>query len=103
MKKRAELQTLLETALGSKNVYFQAPPNTGMKYPCIVYSFSRFDNRNANNTPYIITGRWEIHHMYKDPLKHDLKEKMLFIAPYVVFDRRIVSDGVYNDYYTIFQ
>jgi hypothetical protein len=103
MKTRAEMQTLLEDALGSSNVYFQAPPNNQMKYPCMVYSFARPEIDHADNKPYLVTGRWEIHHMYKNPLKHDLKEKMLFIAPYVTFDRRIVQDGVYNDYYTIYQ
>jgi hypothetical protein len=102
MKTRDEVQTMLEEVLGSKNVYFQAPPNTGMKYPCIVYRFDHFDMKKADNTPYMLTGRWEIHHMYKS-IKNDMKEKMLFIAPYVTFDRRIVTDGVYNDYYTIFQ
>ena len=102
MKTRLEMQTLLEETLGSRNVYFQAPPNTGMKYPCIVYSFSRFNNRRADNAPYLITGRWEIHHMYKS-INNDLKEKMLFVAPWVEFDRRLVTDGVYNDYYTIYQ
>jgi hypothetical protein len=53
--------------------------------------------KKADNTPYMLTGRWEIHHMYKF-IKNDMKEKMLFIAPYVTFDRRIVTDGVYNDY-----
>lgn len=100
MKDRAELQTLLEETLGSRNVYFQAPPNNQMKYPCIVYSFERFNNRNADNQPYLVTGRWQIHHMYKS-VKNDLKEKILFMAPWVEFDRRIVTDGVYNDYYTI--
>jgi hypothetical protein len=103
MKTRAEMQTLLETALGNSNVYFQEPPNTGMKYPCMVYRFVNLDVENASNKPYLITGRWEVHHMYKNPLKHDLKEKMIFIAPYVSYDRRIVIDGVYNDFYTIYQ
>ena len=40
--------------------------------------------------------------MYKS-VNNDLKEKMLFIAPWVEYDRRIVADGVYNDYYTIYQ
>ena len=102
MKTRDEVQAMLEEVLGSKNVYFQAPPNTGMKYPCIVYRFSNFYRENADNKPYILTGRWEIHHMYKS-IKNDMKNKMLFIAPYVSFDRRLVTDGVYNDYYTIYQ
>jgi hypothetical protein len=102
MKTRLEVQEMLEKILGSSNVYFQAPPNTGMKYPCIVYRFDRFGRDNADNQPYILTGRWEIHHMYKS-IKNDIKETMLFAAPYVTFDRRIVTDGVYNDYYTIYQ
>lgn len=103
MKTREELQTLLEETLGSRNVYFQAPPNNKMEYPCIVYRFVNYDRKNADNQPYILTGHWEIHHMYKS-LKNDLKTKMLFIAPYVSLDRpSIKADGIYNDYYTIYQ
>lgn len=102
MKTREELQVILEEVLGSSNVYFQAPPNTGMKYPCMVYRFSNFDRKNADNIPYMLTGRWEIHHMYKS-LKNDKRFEMLALSPYVNFDRRILSDGVYNDYYTIYQ
>lgn len=102
MKTREEVQELLENILGNENVYFQAPPNTGMKYPCIVYRFDRFNVDNADNKPYVVVGRWEIHHMYKS-IKNDIKNKMLFAAPYVTFDRRLVTDGVYNDFYTIYQ
>ena len=100
MKTRAEIQELLEEVLGSKNVYFQPPTNTSLKYPCIVYKFERFNVRHADNKPYFVTSRWHIHHMYKNP-KNDLKEKFVFEVPFCEFDRRIVSDGVYNDYYNI--
>lgn len=102
MMSRETLQAKLEEVLGSTNVYHQEPPNTGMKYPCFVYSFVRPEVDNADNTPYIITGRWEVHHMYKNP-NNSIVEKMLFMAPYVTHDRRIKHDGVYNDYYTIYQ
>lgn len=102
MKTRTEMQTMLEELLGSSNVYFQAPPNTGMHYPCIVYRFNRFNIDRADNTAYLVTGRWEIHHMYKT-IKNDLKEKFVFEVPFCSFDRRIVTDGIYNDYYTINQ
>lgn len=102
MKTKDELQTMLEEILGSKNVYHQEPPNTGMKYPCIVYKFNRPKVDKADNKPYIITGRWEIHHMYKNP-KNELLTKFLFAAPYVTHENRIRHDGVYNDYYTIYQ
>lgn len=104
MKTRAEIQTLLEELSGYPHdqVYFQEPPNTGMKYPCIVYEFVRFNRRNADNKPYLVTGHWELHHMYKNP-KLDLKEKFINEVEYCNFDRRIVNDGVYNDYYSLNQ
>ena len=105
MKTRTEVQTMLEEILGKDRVYFQAPPNTGMKYPCIVYRFVSFNVQHADNKPYMVSGHWEIHHMYKD-IKYDLKEKFIFdgpFCPFCQFDRRIVNDGVYNDYYTINQ
>lgn len=102
MKTKDEIGDLLEEVLGSKRVYFQAPPNTGMKYPCIVYKFTRFNTQYADNKPYVVTGRWDIHHMYKDP-SSDLKETFHLDVPFCEFDRRIITDGVYNDYYTINQ
>lgn len=100
MKTRDEIQSMLEEILGSKNVYFQPPTNTSIKYPCIVYKFVRFNVTPADNKPYLVTGRWDIHHMYKNP-KNDLKEKFVFEVPFCSFDRRIVTEGVYNDYYFI--
>ena len=102
MKTRLEIQALLEGYLGNSNVYFQSPPNTGMHYPCIVYKFVKFNKSFADNKPYLVSGHWEIHHMYKS-IKNDLKEKLGLEVPFCEFDRRIVSDGIYNDYYTINQ
>lgn len=102
MKTRLEIQTLLEEYLGNSNVYFQAPPNTGMHFPCIVYKFASFDIKRADNKPYLVTGRWEITHMYKS-VKNDLKEKFALELPFCEWKNRIVSDGIYNDYYTINQ
>lgn len=102
MMSREEVQTLLEGILGSDRVYFQAPPNTGMQYPCMVYEFVRPDIKPADNKPYIVTGRWEIHHMYKS-IKNDLKETMIFACPYLSWNRRQKADGVYNDYYTLYK
>ena len=100
MKTKEEIGDLLESVLGSNRVYFQAPPNTGMKYPCMVYKFVTPNVRKADNIPYLVTGRWEVHHMYKSPDK-ELVTRMLFASPFVTHDRRIVADGIYNDYYTI--
>ena len=101
-KTRDDVQSMLEEVIGNDHVYFQAPPNTGMVYPCIVYRYVRTIIDHADNKPYMITGYWEIHHMYKS-IKNDLKEKMIFASPYMSHTNRIVTQGVYNDYYILYQ
>ena len=56
MDRRLELQSLLETVLGSENVYFQPPPSLKMEYPCIVYSRDSADTKYAGNLLY---GRYQ--------------------------------------------
>ena len=100
MKTREEVHQILEDILGSKNVYFQEPPNTGMKYPAIVYSFNNFNRLDADDKPYILHGRYQVIHMYKS-IRNDLKMKFISEIPYCYFERRMITDGIYNDYYEI--
>lgn len=60
MNRRHELQNLLETLLGSKNVYYQTPEPIKMKYPAIIYSRKRSDTKYANNKKYIKRNCYEI-------------------------------------------
>lgn len=50
---RTELQTIFETLLGSRNVYFQPPESVKLKYPCIVYERSGSRNYHADNDKYL--------------------------------------------------
>lgn len=50
--RRDDLQAILETILGTPNVYFQPPPGREMAYPCIVYKRDRSDTTFAGNRPY---------------------------------------------------
>jgi hypothetical protein len=52
MGQRLQLQTDLETILGSRNVYFQPPENLQMSYPCVVYYSDVMDTDYADNNPY---------------------------------------------------
>ena len=58
MAQRTQLQSNLESLLGSENVYFQPPPNTRMNYPAIVYHLDDMDTKSANNVPYLVTRRY---------------------------------------------
>lgn len=59
MGTRLELQTEFEELLGSRNVYFQAPPSLLMNYPCIRYSGGGVDTKRANDHLYVYTNRYE--------------------------------------------
>ena len=59
MSTRLELQTEFEDLLGSRNVYFNAPPTLMMKYPCIRYSGDGVDAKRANDYLYVYTNRYE--------------------------------------------
>ena len=52
MGTRLELQTMLETLLGSRNVYYQPPASVKMSYPAIVYSRASIKNLNADDDVY---------------------------------------------------
>jgi hypothetical protein len=64
---RLDLQSLLETLLGSGNVYFQPPPNFKMEFPCIVYHPDNMDTHFAGNVPYSLTQRYQVTVIDKNP------------------------------------
>ena len=100
MASRLELQKLLETLLGNKNVYYQPPASLSMSYPCVVYSRDRIDKDNADDTAYRITKRYELIVISKTP---DLAviDKLLEL-PYCSYDRHYVADGLHHDTFTLY-
>lgn len=67
MGQRLELDTILRGVLGSTNVYFQAPPNNMMQYPCIVYALDDTKTDFADNSPYNISKRYQITVIDRNP------------------------------------
>lgn len=100
MASRLELQKLLETLLGNKNVYYQPPASLSMSYPCVVYSRDRIDKDNADDTTYRITKRYELIVISKIP---DLAviDKLLEL-PYCSYGRHYVADGLHHDTFTLY-
>lgn len=101
MKTRLELHEKLVEVLGSSQVYFEPPTNVIIKYPAIVYELNGESTKRANNKRYIVYNTYTATHMYKS-LKNELKEQILEAFTYVDYDRRLVSDGLYQDVYTIY-
>lgn len=100
MGSRAELQALLESLLGSRNVYFQPPASVLMKYPAIVYSRDDIDARNANNKVYTKTVAYSVTVIDKDP-ESSVIDKIADL-PMCSFDRHYVADNLNHDVFTLY-
>jgi len=50
-----------------QNVYFQAPKDGSLLYPCIKYTLDGIAPQHANNNPYIIKKSYSITIIDKDP------------------------------------
>lgn len=67
MDQRLKLQTLLETILGSEEVYFQPGRNVTMDYPCIVYNVDGLDTQWADNLAYKQDVEYQVVVIDRDP------------------------------------
>ena len=102
MRSRVDLQTKLETILGSRNVYCQPPASTKIQYPCIIYKKNVMDAMYADNCKYGKSQNYTITVVYKDP-DSDLPDKVFssfdFCSPNTP---TYVADNLYHDVFTIY-
>lgn len=99
MGSRLELKDLLETLLGSTNVYYQPPSGFQMTYPCITYQRSNADTRFADNITYRHLKRYEITVIDGDP--DSLTPDKVANLPQCIFDRHFETSGLNHDVYLI--
>jgi hypothetical protein len=100
MEKQAELQTLLEELLGSRNVYYEPPAGLLMKYPAIRYSLSDIDTKYADNLSYSNRNRYEL--IIIDYLPDNKVVQKILDLPLSSFDRRYNQDGLVHDVITLY-
>ncbi len=100
MDKRLDLQTKLETLLGSHNVYYQPPASVRMKYPAIVYSRSNIENRHADDGIYMQSHFYELIVIDEDP-DSEVVGKVSKL-PCCRFNRHYTSDNLNHDAFTIY-
>jgi len=99
--KRDELQTKLETILGSTHVYFDPPESVKLVYPCIVYERSAGDTDFANNMPYRFQVRYSVTVISRDADEAVL-HKLAMSLPSIIYDRHFVTDGLHHDVFNLY-
>lgn len=101
LSQRLKFQAILESILGSKNVYFQPPNNLNLKYPAIIYEHDRNEVKRADNGVYGLRKRYQVTYIDRDP--DSPIPDVLAHLPYSIFDRSFPSDNlnhsVLNIYY----
>ena len=100
MANRPDLQTLFETILKSRNVYFQPPENLRMNYPAIVYSYKNIDKLHANNEAYQLFTAYEVTLIDKNPDTEFLT--MIMALRYCSFDRFYRADNLNHWVFTLY-
>ena len=100
MGSRLDLQTKLETLLGSKNVYYQPPASVRMNYPAIVYSRSNIENRHADDDVYMQAYFYEVIVIDEDP-DSEVVENISKLSG-CRFDRHYTSDNLNHDVFTLY-
>lgn len=100
MVRRLQLQSLLETILGSANVYFQPPTNTQLQYPCIIYKRDAADTTYADDHPYHYVQRYQVTIVDRNP--DSQIPKRVADLPLCAFDRFYTADNLNHDVFTLF-
>ena len=91
-KNRLWVQDLLETLLGSRNVYFRPPEEVRMRYPAIVYDYSDLANTHASNVIYKTSEFFTITLIDKNPDSKFVND--LIKIPGMRYDRSYIADGL---------
>ena len=94
MPSRLELQTLLETLLGSRNVYYQPPMPVKMGYPAIVYKLDNIESTYADDGVYSLKKRYSVTTIDSNP-DSSVVDKVASL-PTCRFDRQFSSDNLYH-------
>lgn len=100
MGSRLELQTLLESIAGNKNVYFQPPSNYTISFPAIVYTREKIDNTYADDSVYNQKHGYTITVIDKNP-DSSIVSKVSEL-PCCRYDRGFKNDNLNHDVFVLY-
>jgi len=101
MASRLQLHEELCSVLGSRKCYYQPPETVKMAYPCIRYELTKSSTRHANDKTYIITHRYEVMLIDKNP-DSIIPDRILTHFPMCSLDRTFTADNLYHFVFYIY-
>lgn len=100
MGNRMKLQELFRSIIGSREVYYQAPENTKMQYPAIVYHRKDMHVNHADNRLYSCTTVYEVVLITENPDSEIIQR--IAELPYCSYDRHYVVDNLNHEVFTLY-
>lgn len=97
-KGRSALHAILKEM--TPNVYFQAPSNTVMQYPCIRYEIDNAETEFAGNRPYLHTWRYQVMVIDRDP-DSPIRDAVALL-PMCRFQRSYPADDLHHFVFNLF-
>lgn len=97
---RSEFKTLLDALEEGATVYGQAPGNTTLSYPAIIFVHDDETVMRADNLPYSITDAYEVTVIEKDP--NTPVAKKVRELPMCAHNRSFVVDNLNHTVYIIY-
>jgi hypothetical protein len=98
--RRLELQSTLETLLGTSNVYFQPPPNVVMQFPAIVYKRDNARTVFADDNPYAVHRRYLVTLITANP--DDPAWEKLASLPQCLHERQFAANNLNHDVFNLY-
>lgn len=98
MGQRTDLHELLLQL--APNVYFQAPPDDKMQYPCIVYARDNADVKHAGNRPYSHKWRYQVTLIDRSP-ENNILDKVAAL-PLCAYNRHFKANNLNHDVFVLY-
>jgi hypothetical protein len=99
-ERRLKAYDILSNVLGSDQVYYDPPESVKMKYPCFVYTLSKINKTEANNSSYLQHSRFDITFIRKQA-DSEVVDRLLHVK-YCEHNRTFKSNDLYHDVFTLY-
>ena len=96
-----ELKQVMKSLGLDENIYYVAPSNNHMEYPCILYSLARPNVRYADNGRYLIFNQYDLTVIDRDE-DSPIVDALCGHFSYCSFDRNYISDNLHHTALTIY-
>ena len=105
MRSRLDFHNILveiaaEFDIPATRVYYQPPATIKMGYPCIVYTRDRNDTKFADGSPYILTRRYTVTVVDKNP-DSEIPDRIALL-PMSSSSRNFMNDNLYHFVYDVY-